>query len=192
MIAADQRTQVLSDGRKQTVRNDAHRRVRGPSITLRGPGGLEFDVSTYGGTVSACWRRTATASWPTSSWATKHWSPTWSVHPTSERSWAGMATGSPVDGSRWTARNTQLAVNNGPHHLHGGERGFDKVVWEAEPYSNGGTVQPEVGAVLGFVSPDGDEGYPGELSVRVTYALTEDASFVSTTRPRRTRPPSST
>jgi aldose 1-epimerase len=61
-----------------------------------------------------------------------------------------------------------LHVNNGPNSLHGGKKGFDKYVWKPEP------VQSADGAAVKFshTSPDGDEGYPGTLSVTVTYTLT--------------------
>jgi aldose 1-epimerase len=68
----------------------------------------------------------------------------------------------------------QLAKNNGPNSLHGGVRGFDKVVWEAASFQHGDSV----GVVLTHTSPDGDEGYPGELHARVTYTLTPDDHVV--------------
>ncbi|MEP7326353.1 MAG: galactose-1-epimerase [Gemmatimonadota bacterium] len=68
----------------------------------------------------------------------------------------------------------QLPVNNGPNSLHGGTRGFDKVVWNATPFENDSAA----GLVLSHVSPDGDMGYPGRLEVRLTYTLTDHDELV--------------
>ncbi len=70
-----------------------------------------------------------------------------------------------LDGAEYT-----LAVNNGPNHLHGGVKGFDKVVWEAEGFGN----SQGVGLKLRYVSKDGEEGYPGNLACIVTYLLTNE------------------
>jgi aldose 1-epimerase len=64
----------------------------------------------------------------------------------------------------------QLAVNNGPNSLHGGLRGFDKVVWKARPLPT-----PEGPAVeLSYFSPDGEEGFPGNVHVKAVYLLGRD------------------
>jgi aldose 1-epimerase len=68
-----------------------------------------------------------------------------------------------LDGKEYT-----LAVNNGPNSLHGGLKGFDKKVWKGEPVDGADGV----GVKLSYVSKDGEEGYPGNLSVTVTYTLT--------------------
>ena len=67
-------------------------------------------------------------------------------------------------------REYNLAANASPHHIHGGDKGFDKVVWKAEPInsSQGQTLK------LTYLSPDGEEGYPGNLKVTAIYTLTND------------------
>jgi aldose 1-epimerase len=70
-------------------------------------------------------------------------------------------------------REHRVSANEPPHHLHGGFKGFDKHVWEAEGSSNGKAV------VLRRRSPDGEEGYPGTLDAQVTYSLTDRELRVS-------------
>ncbi|MET0647890.1 MAG: aldose epimerase family protein [Pyrinomonadaceae bacterium] len=62
-----------------------------------------------------------------------------------------------------------LATNNGENHLHGGVRGFDKVIWKARPLAARGGQSLE----LTYLSRDGEEGYPGNLNVRVVYTLND-------------------
>jgi aldose 1-epimerase len=70
-----------------------------------------------------------------------------------------------LDGETYT-----LATNDGENHLHGGEKGFDKVLWQAkgESAADGASLE------LTYTSADGEEGYPGKLDVKVTYTLTGD------------------
>lgn len=62
-----------------------------------------------------------------------------------------------------------LATNNGKNHLHGGDKGFDKVVWDASVVNDSTPT-----LLLSYISKDGEEGYPGTLKVNVRYTLTND------------------
>jgi aldose 1-epimerase len=66
----------------------------------------------------------------------------------------------------------KLATNNGANHLHGGNKGFDKVVWKVEPAAGKNAI------AFTRTSADGEEGYPGNLRVQVTYTLTDDNELV--------------
>lgn len=78
----------------------------------------------------------------------------------------------------------QLETNDGPNHLHGGVRGFDRCVWTIDSVDDG----PEPGVVMSHVSLDGDSGYPGELRITATFTLNDRnevgiAYCATTTRP---------
>jgi len=66
-------------------------------------------------------------------------------------------------------RTCHLVANDGNHSLHGGRHGFDQAIWAAEPFHEPGAA----GVVLSRVSPDGEEGYPGDLRTQVTYTLSD-------------------
>ncbi|RWL11541.1 MAG: galactose mutarotase [Mesorhizobium sp.] len=80
--------------------------------------------------------------------------------------------GNRIGGAKFTLDGTQyqLAANNGPNSLHGGTKGFDKVVWAVEPLSS----VSGAAAQLNYTSKEGEEGYPGTLTVQVVYSLTND------------------
>ncbi|GGX25086.1 aldose 1-epimerase [Streptomyces malachitofuscus] len=73
-----------------------------------------------------------------------------------------------LDGSPY-----QLSVNDGENSLHGGAQGFDKRVWDVEPFTRGS----DVGLYLYYTAVDGEMGYPGTLRVKVTYTLTRDGDW---------------
>lgn len=80
--------------------------------------------------------------------------------------------GNRIANGRFTLEGVEyvLAQNDGQNHLHGGIKGFDKVVWTPCAFET--AAGPAL--VLVYASPDGEEGYPGTLSVTVTYTLTDD------------------
>ncbi len=69
-----------------------------------------------------------------------------------------------IDGVKY-----QMAINNGPNHLHGGKVGFDRRLFDAETFDESGRV----GIKLTYISPDMEENYPGNLKVTCTYSLNE-------------------
>jgi aldose 1-epimerase len=79
-----------------------------------------------------------------------------------------------ISGSRFTidGRAYRVAANRPPNHLHGGPVGFDRVVWHVTPLADAGGLE------LRHLSPDGDQGYPGNLDVVVRYLLTERDELV--------------
>lgn len=74
-----------------------------------------------------------------------------------------------LDGKAYT-----LAKNNGPNHLHGGVKGWDKLIWAADPFQD----ETGAGVLLTLTSPDGDEGYPGKVTAHVKYTLTPDNRLI--------------
>ena len=74
-----------------------------------------------------------------------------------------------LDGVKYT-----LAKNDGPNSLHGGLNGFNKQLWEAKEFKNG----KGVGVAFSYLSKDGEEGYPGNLKVKVIYTLTDDNQLI--------------
>ncbi len=92
-----------------------------------------------------------------------------------------------VTGARFTldGRSRPLVANDAPNHLHGGLRGFDKHLWRAEPVS-----RPDLSPSLRLsrLSPAGEEGYPGNVHVSVTYTVTPDNTFLIETEARTDAP----
>ena len=76
--------------------------------------------------------------------------------------------GNRIGGARFEldGREYRLTVNDGANHLHGGSSGFADKVWDARPFVN---EAGEQAVEMSYLSPDGEEGYPGTLSISVTY-----------------------
>jgi aldose 1-epimerase len=75
-----------------------------------------------------------------------------------------------IDGTEY-----QVTVNDGKNHLHGGTKGFHKVIWNAEPF----TTPDSVGVIFTYFSKDGEEGFPGNMNVTNVFALKADTTLVN-------------
>ena len=144
------------DGLREDAGRHAGRAVRADQRPDHGQG---HDLRRRSSPSCTC--RTATGRRPTSSSASTRSRATWPATRTSGPPPAGSPTGSPRRKFTLDGKEYKLAANNGPNTLHGGLKGFDKVVWKAEDVSG-----PDGPAVkLTYLSPDGEEGFPGNLSV---------------------------
>lgn len=137
--------------------------------TLRNARGMEVKISTYGGTITA--------------WTAPDKTGNYADITLGCDSLAGYLRGTPYFGAiigrygnriakgKFTLDNATytLATNNIGNHLHGGIQGFDKVLWTATPFDG-----EEPNLKLTYLSKDGEEGYPGNLSVTVVYTLLKD------------------
>ena len=81
-------------------------------------------------------------------------------------------------------RSYSVPVNNGPNSLHGGTKGFDKVLWTVTDVKSGAVAS----VTLRYVSPDGDQGYPGTLTTDATYSLDEENRLTIEYRATTDRP----
>ncbi|TLD68499.1 galactose mutarotase [Phragmitibacter flavus] len=138
--------------------------------TLRNPNGMEVKITNYGGIIVSL-----TAPDHQGKFAnTVLGYPTFSEYE-ANNPYFGCITGryaNRIAKGKFTLNGTeyQLATNDGPNHLHGGKFGFDKKIWAATTEKN----DQYAALILTYTSPDGEEGYPGELKCTVTYRLQPD------------------
>ncbi|MCG8423515.1 MAG: galactose mutarotase [Proteobacteria bacterium] len=91
-----------------------------------------------------------------------------------------------VDGAEYqlTINERVIGPHGGANHLHGGSRGFDKVVWTSRTFA----TDRQAGAILAYTSPDGDEGYPGQVTATVQYTVNDNNELIVAYKARATRP----
>jgi aldose 1-epimerase len=143
-------------------------------ITLRNQAGIEIRISTYGGTILSLSTPDRTGAADDIVLGFDTMTPYFDKSPYfgcligryCNRIAKGKFT---LDGKTYT-----LATNNPPNALHGGKKGWDKVVWTSVPFQNAGGV----GTRLSYTSKDGEEGYPGTVNADVTYTLTDKNELV--------------
>ncbi len=140
--------------------------------TLRNERGMLVQITNYGARVVALWAPGADS---------VHRDVVWGYETIDDYLAAGDRFSGPIvgrygnriGGARFEldGREYRLTVNDGANHLHGGSGGFADKVWDARPFVN---EAGEQAVEMSYLSPDGEEGYPGTLSISVTYTLTAD------------------
>ncbi|HMQ33231.1 MAG TPA: aldose epimerase family protein [Chloroflexaceae bacterium] len=139
------------------------------SFTLRNAGGVEAEILTFGGTLRALRAPGRDGRTADIVLGFDDLGPYLGPHP-----YFGSLVGryaNRIKAGRFSLGGAtySLAVNNGPNHLHGGPGGFHHVHWQAQPLE----APDGPSLTLAYSSPDGEEGYPGQLSVVVSYTLTD-------------------
>jgi aldose 1-epimerase len=143
-------------------------------FTMKNKNGVEVKITNYGGIVTSIIVPDKNGSFDDIALGFNRLEPYLAGHP-----YFGCIVGryaNRIDKGQFTldGRTYRLATNNGPNHLHGGEEGFDKKVWDADDAAG----LDSVAVILNYLSPDGEEGYPGNMQVTVVYTLTNENELI--------------
>lgn len=155
MQITEERFGQLSDGRNAQL------------FTLKNENGVEVKITNYGGIIVSLMTPDSEGNVENIVLGFDNLEPYLGEHP-----YFGALIGrygNRIENGQFELNSTeyQLSVNDGDHHLHGGEHGFDKVLWDAE-------MTEDYALRLRYTSEDGEEGYPGRLDVKATYRLTNE------------------
>ena len=138
-------------------------------FTLRGPSGMTARFITYGATLTELWVPDRTGKLADIVLGFDDLRSYETMSPYFGSTVGRVAFRIPFGRFDLEGQSYQLTINNGPHHLHGGTKGFSWVVWKAEPIER----EDGVGVRFSYHSPDGDQGYPGAVDATATYVLTK-------------------
>jgi aldose 1-epimerase len=151
--------------------------------TLRGAGGLELEVLSYGGIVSRLLIPARDGCMADVVLGFHHLEGYFAGHPYFGAT-VGRVAGRISRGKfSLEGRNYQLLINDPPNHLHGGRDSIDKQLWTAEPVER---ADGHPSLRLSITSPEGENGYPGSVDLAVTYTVTGDNAFIFETEARST------
>lgn len=151
--------------------------------TLQSEGGLTLQVTNFGGRVVSLWAPDRAGNY--ADVVLGHNTIADYLEPVGER-FLGAIVGryaNRIANGQFTidGENYQLPINNNGQTLHGGLHGLDRVVWNVEQVSNNQLS-------LSYTSPDGDEGFPGELTIHMTYTVTPENEFKITYKATTDKP----